>query len=92
MNRFLISFTLILFITCFAHSTDIVTIDLDKSGWTKPALEGQWKFVTATKVESTPFLNKNPDPQIFPDEAPLAEPPYIGPDLIFENDSVYELK
>ncbi len=84
MNRFLTSSTLILLICCSDQITN--------AGWTKPALEGQWKFVTATLVENTPFLSQYPDPKIFADEAPLPKPPYIAPDLIFEKDTMYELK
>ena len=92
MNRFLISSALILLISGSGYSTGNVTSDPDKSGWTKPVVEGQWKFVTAVKVENTPFLSKFSEPQIFPDELPHPLPPYVGPDLIFEKDTMYELK
>ncbi len=92
MNRFLISSALLLLISASGRGTKIVTPDLDKSGWTKPVIEGQWKFVTAVKVESTTFLSQFSEPQIFPDEMPHRQPPYVGPDLIFEKDTMYELR
>jgi len=91
MNRFLISAALILLINSSGQSANNITSDLDKSDWTKPTLEGQWKFVTASKEENTPFLSQYPDPEIFPNEAPLPEFPYNGPDLIFAKDTMYEL-
>src|SRR6218665_2617061 len=54
-------------------------------------LEGDWKFVHAEMVENTAFLNQLPEPQPIVDETPLVLPPYKGPDLHFEKDSMYKL-
>lgn len=83
MNRFFIS-SIGIFLICSSGQCS----DID---FQKRALEGQWKFISADKVKNTPFLNQYPKPHIFPDESPLPEPPYDAPDLIFEQDSIYEL-
>lgn len=60
-------------------------------GWQKPAVEGDWKFVSVEKVEDTPFLLYYPNPRTPAKEVGPPEPPYIGADLIFENDSMFEI-
>ena len=65
--------------------------DISLTEWVKPELEGHWKFVYAEKVEDTPFLKHYPNPHTPAQEEGPMEPPYIGPDLIFENDSVYQV-
>src|SRR4051812_27987846 len=91
MNRFVIYSALVFFICCFNQPIDNHTTERYKSGWVKPELEGHWKFVTAIKVKGTSFLSQYPDPKTPPQEVGPKEPPYIGPDLIFEKDTIYEL-
>lgn len=77
---------------CFSCAENTISTDEPtEKGWVKPELEGQWKFVSAIKVEDTRFLNHYPNPYAPAYEAGPPEPPYIGPDLIFENDSLYEV-
>jgi len=76
---------------CFSCTNQNEHTDQNESGWTKPALEGHWKFVSAVKVENTSFLNQYPNPYAPAYEAGPPEPPYRAPDLVVENDSLYEI-
>jgi len=85
MNTHLLPYLVPLLLCCSCAEEQKAT------GWTKPALEGQWTFVSAEKVEDSPFLSHYPNPHTPAREVGPAEPPYIGPDLIFEKDTVYEV-
>lgn len=52
-------------------------------------IEGNWKFVSAEIVENSPLPIQYPQPIV--DEVALVRLPYIGLDLRFEKDSMYEL-
>ncbi len=64
MNLHVIRF-LIPVLFCFSCSAqnDDNNYEQDQSEWTKPAIEGQWKFVSAVKVEDTWFLSDNENPK-----------------------------
>lgn len=57
----------------------------------KEDLVGHWKFVSAVKEKGTPFLTIYPNPHTPAYEAGPPEPPYIGPDFLFDQDSAYQV-
>jgi hypothetical protein len=91
MNLFLNSFYLICLFSCSGQYIDNNTIEQSSFGSKNLVLEGHWKFVSAVKVEDTPFLTHYPNPNTPAREEGPPNPPYIGPDLIFENDTMYEV-
>lgn len=58
---------------------------------TEADLQGHWKFVSTVKVVNTTFLNKYPNPYAPATEVPWPQFPYVGPDLVFENDSLHTI-
>ncbi len=92
MLRILFSTSLLLLIGCNVQQDQQgQEIEQEEKGWQKPKLEGHWEFVSVVEAEDTPFLRHYPEANVPAKEALDPEPPYHGPDLIFDQDSVYEL-
>lgn len=78
---------------CFSctQQSEVQTEDNSEPEWIKPDVQGDWELVSTVKIKETPFLNAFDDLHEPPGEDTPIEPPYTGPHLIFENDSVFEV-
>jgi hypothetical protein len=92
MKKQYIIFLFILFISCSGEVLVNRSAAQNQSSSKKYDITGHWKFVYAVKEQGTPFLKIYPNPNTPAYEVGPPEPPYIGPDFIFEGDSAYQLE
>lgn len=89
MRRYSLLPTLILLFACSNTDLKLNNEGAKNTEYQAGDLNGDWKFVRADMVENTPFLSKYKDPHPVVDEYTPMLPPYKGPDLRFEEDSMY---